>query len=315
MAALPGKVKRGRPLPPLQQGWAIAGLSTLVLVAVVASSNFNEIYKSQKDFVAGSLLSLAGFCFGRAFSRTHEQKALELIRGAPTPQVSAVLQKEARASLHDRGVFESLTRLERDLQAANDRISEFYDARCRGIRDFSEVAILRVALDDLDRALSTAMDLRGGLDASEAGVPHYVLDPAVRLELLNIARDYREAIGRRDQACAWYGERLDRQNEETWDIFEVMTSDMLKGERLLSALLARSVLYPPEQYLRLIAGYIHASIKRAHEFVNATDQMTGQPKIFDVMLQDLNKGASAIDRIEIGVNAELREGHQAQLVD
>jgi hypothetical protein len=213
--------------------------------------------------------------------------------------------------LHDRGAFEGLTRLERDLQAANDRIGEFYDDRCRRIRNFSEVAVLRVALDDLDRALSTATDLRGALDATEPGVTHYVVEPAIRLELLNIARDYREAIGRRDQACAWYGERLDRENDEIWDVFEVMTSDMLKGERLLSALLARSVLYPPEQYLRLIAGYVHASIKRAHEFINATDPLTGQPKIFDVMLQDLNKAMAAIDRIEMGVNPELREAAPA----
>ncbi|HEY3140865.1 MAG TPA: hypothetical protein VGJ86_07035 [Acidimicrobiales bacterium] len=284
----------------LQQGWALAGLSTLLVVSVVASSNLNEIYNSQKDFVAGSLLSLAGFCFGKAFSRTQEQKALELIRGAPTDAVSDALEQETRASLHDRGVFETLTRLERDLQAGSERITEYYDAHCRNIEHYSAMALLRVALDDLGKALWSAMELRAALNADGPPMEAYQIDPSVRLALIHIARDYREAIGRRDQAYDWYRLQLDNREDACWDVFAVMTSDMLKGERLLSALLGKSVPSPPEEYLRMIDGYVRASIGRAQEFMQLTaGNSFTPPKVFDVMLQDLNTALSAIDHIEV----------------
>ena len=61
-----------------QYVWALLGLAVLVFAAVVAADNFEAIYASQKDFVVGSLLSLTGFCFGRALSRTQEQRAFRL---------------------------------------------------------------------------------------------------------------------------------------------------------------------------------------------------------------------------------------------
>lgn len=294
-----------RSVSSLQQGWALAGISTLVLVSVVASSNLEEIYQSQKDFVAGSLLSLAGFCFGKAFSRTYEQKALELIRGEPTSQVSDVLEKEAKASLHARGVFESLTRLERDLQAGSERIAEYYDSYCRNVEHYSGLALLRVALDDLDKALSNTIELRGTLSATGVTTATYSIDPTIRLALIHIARDYREAIGRRDALYDWFSSRLDDRGDSSWEVFAVMTSDMLKGERLLSVLLGKSMPSPPEEYLRVIDGYMSAATRRAQEFAELTARKhIDCPKVFDVMLQDLEKAREAIERVEFGVSVD-----------
>jgi hypothetical protein len=283
----------------IRHGWALAGVSAVVLVSIVASSNLEEIYQSQKDFVTGSLLSLAGFCFGKAFSRTYEQKALELIRGRRAPQVAEAVEEAASATLHQQGVFETLSRLERDLQAGSERISEFYDEHCRTVDRFSGMAVLRVALDDLDKAQSSTLELRDALTGSSPA-PTYMIDPAVRLALVHIARDYREAIARRDQAYEWYRKRIADREHPCWDVFAVMTSDMLKGERLLSALLGRSVQSPPEEYLRMIAGYVRASIARAREVTQlVASEELGVPKVFDVMLQDLDKAISSIDDIDL----------------
>jgi hypothetical protein len=287
----------------IRHGWALAGVSAVVLVSIVASSNLEEIYQSQKDFVTGSLLSLAGFCFGKAFSRTYEQKALDLIRGRRAPQVVEAVEEAASATLHQQGVFETLSRLERDLQAGNERITDFYDEHCRTVDRFSGMAVLRVALDDLDKAQSNSFELRSALHGSSPA-PVYTIGPAVRLALVHIARDYREAIARRDQAYEWYRRHVGDPEDPCWDVFAVMTSDMLKGERLLSALLGRSVQSPPEEYLRMIEGYVRASIARAQEFMQLVgSQEIGCPKVFDVMLQDLDKAISSLDDIDMGLAA------------
>ena len=41
--------------------WLAAGVLVIVSTIAIAASNLREIYFAQKDFVVGSLLSLAGF--------------------------------------------------------------------------------------------------------------------------------------------------------------------------------------------------------------------------------------------------------------
>src|SRR5918997_1851596 len=81
---------------PAQWTWIVLGLAALIILAVVALPNLLSIYNSQKDFVVGSMFALVGFLFGKAFSRTHEQKALELIRDQPTLQVTNAVSEEVK---------------------------------------------------------------------------------------------------------------------------------------------------------------------------------------------------------------------------
>ncbi len=124
----------------------------LVFIAVVAADNLQSIYAAQKDFVVGSLLSLTGFCFGRALSRTQEQRAIELIRTAPTEAVEIALTAERIERLHRDGVFQRLSLLARNLEAAGERIAEYYDTEARRLDFYRYLPLLRVVLSDLDQA-------------------------------------------------------------------------------------------------------------------------------------------------------------------
>lgn len=76
-----------------QYSWALLGFMVFILTLILALTNLQSIYEAQKDFIVGSLLSLTGFSFGKALSRTQEQKAIELIQTAPTEAVVAALAR------------------------------------------------------------------------------------------------------------------------------------------------------------------------------------------------------------------------------
>jgi hypothetical protein len=279
----------------MQRAWAVGGLVILLVTLTVAFSNLQEIYDAQKDFVVGSLLSLSGFCFGRALSRTTEQKALELIHTEPTEEISDALRERLSVRLHDVGAFEQLSRLERNVDAAVERLSEYYDAQSQRLDFYRHAPLLRVALDDLDKASANVVDLRATLRGS-ADETTVAIPPSVRLVLISVRRDLREALNRRDQAYEWLAARLDHADrEEAWDLFAVMTADIIKGTRTLEALLSQHAPYPADEYLRTVVGYLDAAVRRAGEFAAAVDgRDVALPKIFQVMLDDLSKAIAAL---------------------
>jgi hypothetical protein len=282
----------------------------LVFTVVVAVENLQAIYSAQKDFVAGSLLSLTGFCFGRALSRTEEQRALELIRTAPTPAVEAALRTERLERLHRDGVFECLALLARNLEAAAGRTAEYHDAEARRLDFYRYLPLLRVVLDDLDQARANLVGIERALGedgrfqwiggpARERG--GYLVPETARLGLASIQRDLRESLGRRDQSYEWlisYRDRAVRQ--ELWDVFSTMTSDALKADRLLDMLLGQYVAFPPSEVIVTTAGYLSAAIARAVEVEEILSaQEIEEPKIFDVMKQDLTRARTALDRVSV----------------
>ncbi len=283
-----------------QYVWALLGLVVLVLTLVLALTNLQSIYQAQKDFIVGSLLSLTGFCFGKALSRTQEQKAVELIRTAPTRTVVAALEMDRTARLHADGLFQQLSLLARNLEAAVDRISEYYDSQARRADFYRHLPLLRVALDDLDKANGNVINAGQILAPAPEG-PAYAVSPAARLSLTSIRRDLRESLGRRDQSYEWFAARLERPaNSEFWDVFDVMTSDALKADRLLDALLGQHVAFPPEELLVTTIGYLAAAIRRANEVGKILHSMQiEKPKIFDVMAEDLDKALDDLGHIDV----------------
>jgi hypothetical protein len=284
----------------MQKAWALGGLVILLVTLTVAFSNLQQIYDAQKDFVVGSLLSLSGFCFGRALSRTTEQKALELIHTAPTTEISDALRERMSVRLHDAGAFEQLSRLERNVDAAVERLSEYYDAQSQRLDFYRHAPLLRVALDDLDKAAANVVGLRQTLRGSADG-PALAMPPAVRLALISVRRDLREALNRRDRAYEWLAARLDRtEQEEAWDLFAVMTADIIKGTRTLEALLSQHAPDPADEYLRTVVGYLDAALRRASEFATAVGRRdVTLPKIFEVMLDDLSKAVGALRAVGV----------------
>jgi hypothetical protein len=295
-----------------QQAWALSGLAVLVLISVVAVSNLQSIYDAQKDFVVGSLLSLVGFCFGKAFSRTQEQKAIELIRTARGGAVEDALKEQISARLYRDGVFDELAVLARNVDAALERLGQYYDSQCR-IPDFYRHApLLEVALDDLDKTAVSVLRLQHRL-GSGIQEKSYPVSPATRLTLVSVRRDLREAVGRRDQAYEWFATRLSREAEEqAWDMFAVMTSDMRKGERSLEALLSQHLLFPTDHYLRTTSGYLTAALQRAAEFTDMIkDKGVPKPMILEVMMGDLQKAVDVLNHVEVAAPDSVPAGVEA----
>lgn len=256
-----------------QWAWGWAGLALLVLISVIAYDNLESIFNSQKDFVVGSLFSLAGFCFAKALIRTRGQRALETLR--------------------DEGVFEYISLVDRNIRAGTERLGEYHDLECRDLEFYRNAGLLRIVLDDLDKATANIVDLRLALGVEAA--QEYRLQPDVRLNLISIRRNLREGIGRRDQAYEWLASHVDRANREAWDMFAVLTSDMQKASLTLDSLLSTYVTYPPAEYIRTIVDYLRAAVVRSEEFKSLVD---ATPKIFDVMVWDLQNAISAVEQVE-----------------
>jgi hypothetical protein len=294
-----------------QYVWALVGLAVLVLTTVLAAENLQAIYSAQKDFVIGSLFSLTGFCFGRALSRTQEQRALELIMTVPTQAVEDALKADRIERLHGDGVFQRLSLLARNLEAAGDRLSEYYDTEARRLDFYRYLPLLRVVLSDIDQARANIVGIERALGPEGSiqpvsGSPEerggYEIPLAARLALASIHRDLRESLGRRDQAYEWLIARRDRPaSQELWDVFATMTSDALKADRLLGALLGQYVAFPPSEVLVTAIGYLAATIMRAGEVGTILDaQGIEEPKIFDVMKQDFARAKGMLEQVSVG---------------
>jgi hypothetical protein len=73
----------------------------------------------------------------------------------------------------------------------------------------------------------------------------------------------------------------------------------VKADRLLDALLGQYVAFPPAEVLVTAIGYLAAAIIRADEVVTIlVTQGIEEPKIFDVMKQDLGRAKSALGLVD-----------------
>jgi hypothetical protein len=244
---------------------------------------------------------------GRALSRTEEQRSIEHIKTSPTAAVTQALREQQLERLHADGVFQRLALLSRNLEAAGDRIAEYYDTEARRLDFYRYLPLLRVVLSDIDQARSNIVGIErvlgvdDGASRPEGDRGGYTVPTAARLALASLQRDLREALGRRDQTYEWLLTHHDRPaSQELWDVFATMTSDTLKADRLLDILLAQYVAFPPLEIIATALGYMMAAISRAEEVdaIFVTQGIT-RPKIFDVMKQDLSKAQKALERVDV----------------
>lgn len=301
-----------------QYVWATLALVVLVVTLVLALPNLQSIYDAQKDFTVGSLLSLTGFCVGRALSRTEEQRSIEHIKTAPSAAVTQALREQQLERLHADGVFQRLALLSRNLEAAGDRIAEYYDTEARRLDFYRYLPLLRIVLSDIDQARSNivgierALGVEGETNQRDGDRGGYTVPTAARLALASLQRDLREALGRRDQTYEWLIAHPDQPaSQELWDVFATMTSDILKADRLLDILLAQYVAFPPLEVIATTLGYMIAAISRAEEVdtIFVTQGIT-QPKIFDVMKQDLSKAQKALEGVDVTRRPTLQAAPQ-----
>ena len=282
-------------LSPIQWTWVVLGIAVLIILAVVSSPNLLEIYNSQKDFVVGSMFALVGFLFGKAFSRTHEQKALELIRDQATPPVAAAVSEEVKRALHDRGAFEELSVLERNIDAAGGRLLEYFDSQAAKLDFYRQSPPLTIALDDLDHAATNVSRLRRRLEGTQ-NEPGPSTDDETVPAFASIRRDLHESNRRRIELYEHLKLRTEKDIEDdSWAILGVMTSDILKAERTLGLLCSGGRAGSAEEYANQIIGYLTAALSRAEEFRESTiTKGVAMPELFHVMTSDINKALKGI---------------------
>jgi hypothetical protein len=278
--------------------WATIGVVVAIVIATLAFSNLREVYNSQKDFVVGLLASLAGVCFTKAFSRANERRALELIHEAPPGPVEAALADASRQRLDRSGVFQSIALLERNVEAALDRLSEYYHAQSQVLDFYQHAPLLRVVISDLDKILANALSLRRGVGDPDDGFDRYHIAPKDRHKLISIRRDLRESVGRKNTAYVSLAQSDTVVSPEAWDVFAVMTGDMLKAELALESLLCQYIRFPPEETLRSTVDYLEAAHRRAREFQEAIGD-ANSPMVFDIMLTDLSSAIDMLRRIDL----------------
>jgi hypothetical protein len=275
---------------PIQWTWAVLALAVLIVLAVIASPNLLDIYNSQKDFVVGSMFALVGFLFGKAFSRTYEQKALEFIRDRATSPVAAAVSEEITRTLHARGVFEELSVLERNIDAASGRLLEYFDSQAARLDFYRDSSPLTVALDELDHAAANVLRLRCRLEGKQSELPAHLADE-VGPALASIHRDIHESNRRRIELYELLKFRTESDiSDGSWAIFGVVTSDVLKAERTLALLRSGRTDNSPEESASQVIGFLAAAFSRAEEFreSTATDGVA-MPEIFHVMSTDISK--------------------------
>lgn len=240
---------------------------------MIAYENLQSIFNEEKDFVIGTMFSAAGFCFAKALTRSRGERALEILR--------------------DTGAFEQIALVDRNIRAAADRLAGYYDLQCRDPEFYRNLGVLRVALDDIDKSLTNIADLRKTLDIE--GGHAYPVPPEVRLALLSVRRNVHEALSRRDQAYEWLRARVPQDDQETWDLFSVMTTDVQKASLTLESLLSKYVGYPPVEYARTVLNYLHAAQHRARTFRQSSPETPG---IFFVMEEDIDHAIRDLETVE-----------------
>jgi hypothetical protein len=279
------------------------GLTVLILTAVVASSNLREIYNSQKDFVVGTLFSAVGFFFGKAFSHTQEQKALEFIQEPPNNRVAEALSGRIRRALHDRGAFEDVAVLERTVEAAAGRLLKYFDSRAQRLEFYWDSADLTYALDELDRAAADLARLRIRLEGGSVRIPSGRDVPGPALMLIN--RSVAAANDRGRELYEWLKhETGDAIGDDSWAVFGVLVYDIRKAERALGMLRSGRAAGYTEEYLTEVAAYLTVGLERAKAFRDLA--VTGHikmPELFTIMTGDMADALTRINKVMAEVKA------------
>lgn len=275
------------------------GVVVAITIAALAFSNLREVYNSQKDFVVGLLASLAAVCFTKAFSRTNETNALELIREDRAGPVAEALDEVVRKRLHRKGVFEATALLQRNVEAAQDRLTEYYHAQAQQLEFYKHAPLLRVVISDLDKVLGNTVSLQNGVGRPKDDHREYDIAAKARHMLVSILRDLRESVKRKDAAYESLRVKDDGYvSAEAWDVFAVLTGDLLKAELILESLLCEHIRFPPEEALRTAVEYIDAGLKRAKEFKDAIGE-PNCPMVFHIMVADLSSAIDALRRVDL----------------
>lgn len=272
--------------------WAFIGLGVIVAVLVMARGDLRKIYQTQPDFVLGATLSISSICFTKAFTRAGVPAALHLILEQRDKDIREALDRVFIDRLHSMGVHENIALLSRDIAVTNKRINEYYDLQAMEPRFYLTAPLLRVALSDLDDALSIVNRLASTVGSTET-TQVYSLPDTIKSQLSDALRDVREASARRNETYEALRVQFESQPvDELWGMFTVLTSDTLKAQRDLEALVSKTILSVPKDRIAVLIGYIEASLRRVRA-VGEMIQHKGleKPPTLDIIIEDLERAS------------------------
>jgi hypothetical protein len=260
----------------LSQGiWLTGGFAVLIIVCVIAAQNLQSIYNSQQDFVVGTLLSLTGFCFAKALTRSQEQQAQEVLRAELRQKIAL---------------------LERNVNAAMLRIGDYFNSEASKIDHYHRTRLLQVVIDDLDHCRGNIVETNKIIGNPVRKT--YLVEGPKRISGEAASRALEEAANRRDQLYDVLKARVDRDltASDSWDMFQTITSDTIKAKHMVDAILRPNVTVAPELSAHKAKDYVDAAIRRADQFqtMMANEEL---PKIFEVMRQDLQDAADCLHQL------------------
>jgi hypothetical protein len=257
--------------------WACVGLIIVIVVAFIASGNLKVIYKAEPDFVLGSFLAAAGYCFAKASTRTNAEKALE--------------------ELHRTGVVQRLRLAQRNANAALRRLSTFYHSQAESLDFRAGLDLYEVILDDVDEALANIDGVMRIVGASEETPSvRYEIAHVTRQLLLQYSRSVREALNRQRRTHEWLIVHAPpTDHPAVWDRFGNLTSDLLKAHFAMRALCAMPLRVAPEEQSVELIGYLAASDDRAREMCAALEANgLKPPDVFNTLVKDINSARRAL---------------------
>jgi hypothetical protein len=123
-----------------------------------------------------------------------------------------------------------------------------------------------------------------------------------------IRRDLHEAINRlyqsRDRLEA---ELTEPRDQGIWDVFEVLTTDLLKANRSLDSIRGAHTAFPPQMYIESAANYLRAASRRATEFDELmSERGVEMPATFQIMCRDLKGAIDGLTNVNLPAMAPYR---------
>jgi hypothetical protein len=259
--------------------WAGAGFVVVIVISFIASGNLKRIYEAQPDFVLGSLLTAAGYCFAKATTRSTAEKALE--------------------GLHETGIVQQLRLIQRDTGAALKRLSTYYHSQAESLDFPSGLDLYEVIIDDVDEALANVDRVMRALGVPQADHSvTYEIKPATREDLFRHSRSIREALNRRQRTHDWLVANVSpADHPAAWSSLGNLTSDLLKAHFAMRVLVTEPLRVAPEEQMVELIGYLEAAAERAEEFRTALETTGLRPPIvFDTLMKDLTGAKKTLSR-------------------
>jgi hypothetical protein len=234
--------------------------------------------------------------------------------------LSAALLRWHERMLRQHDVLRNLAVLRRDLEAAYQRGSEFFDAQVEREDFHTDADQLIVILDDLNRAGGAALRVDAALrDRRHIGSTTEQGFVSMKLNQLGeISRDLAEALERRNHVYSllFEGKNPAEDLARAREYFRVMTSDLRKAQRTIVELLDRDrhntridemirsddldgreagARLIRQQY-RIVYAYAQVAKKRVRQ-VKEEFQIAGEaiPPALEILAEDVTRAAEFLE--------------------